>query len=107
MKNVPEVIYLQVGEDATDEDLFSEFNEVSWSSSRIFNTDIAFVLNKLGSRPEITEKQAIDRITLYQEAIDHLGMSVAHDESEQEQAKVVADEIQFLLDSFLRRYYGD
>ena len=46
MKNVPNKIYLQVG-DLTDKDDrntdFNELSDVCWSSEKIFRTDIEFI----------------------------------------------------------------
>ena len=44
MKNVPNKIYLQVGE-LTDEemgDVFDDLSEVTWCKDKIFHTDIEF-----------------------------------------------------------------
>lgn len=43
MKNIPNKIYLQVGEDTTKEDDFNDL-EVSWCDDKIHDTDIEYVL---------------------------------------------------------------
>ena len=44
MKNIPEKLYLQIGEDADVND-FKDLDEesVTWSSGRVFNNDIEYV----------------------------------------------------------------
>lgn len=50
MKNIPNKIYLQVGEltpDEVGEIDFTELSEVSWCSERIYKSDIEFVLSSV------------------------------------------------------------
>jgi hypothetical protein len=42
MNNIPEKIYLQIGEDCDDED-FNNLSEVSWNKDKIYENDIEFV----------------------------------------------------------------
>ena len=42
MKNLPEKIYLQIGEDCPDDADFKELKEVTWSTEQIFKNDIVF-----------------------------------------------------------------
>lgn len=53
MKNLPEKIYLVVGDigDASDID-FNELSEVTWHSERIFPNDIEYVLNAKSSKAD-------------------------------------------------------
>jgi len=53
MKNIPEKIYLQIGDDSdvTIGDEIPDFNElyhkaISWSSEQINSNDIEYILNK-------------------------------------------------------------
>lgn len=43
MKNVPNIIYLQVGEECERDADFKELDEVSWAPDRIFDTDITYL----------------------------------------------------------------
>jgi len=43
MKNIPEKIYLQIGDDCDSED-FNELSEVSWNKDKIYENDIEFTL---------------------------------------------------------------
>jgi len=43
VKNLPAVIYLQVGEDIDEED-FNDLIEVTWCKDKIYDTDIRYVL---------------------------------------------------------------
>ena len=48
MKNIPEKIYLQVGDltpDEVSEIDFTDLGEVSWCTDRIYDSDIEFVLS--------------------------------------------------------------
>lgn len=45
MKNLPEKIYLQVGDDPGDN--FSDLAEVTWSQDKIFDTDIEYSLGAI------------------------------------------------------------
>lgn len=42
MKNIPERIYLNIGEEAPSD--FRKLSEVTWSEERIFDNDIAYTL---------------------------------------------------------------
>lgn len=46
MKNIPEKIYLQIGDECDSED-FNELSEVSWCKDKIYDNDIEFVQNKV------------------------------------------------------------
>lgn len=47
MKNIPEKIYLQIGEEEIEPDYdFNKLGEVSWCSDKIFPSDIEYVLAK-------------------------------------------------------------
>lgn len=52
MKNIPNTIYLQVGEDITNVKDFNDLDpeEVTWSPVRQFKTDIVFYLKKRSSK---------------------------------------------------------
>src|SRR6185312_7779555 len=41
MKNIPEKIYLQIGDECDGED-FNELSEVSWCKDKIYDNDIEF-----------------------------------------------------------------
>jgi hypothetical protein len=57
MKNVPEQIYLQIGEECDSED-FNELHEVTWSADRINDNDILYVRH-LSSDSVLAEVRAI------------------------------------------------
>lgn len=42
MKNLPNKIYLQVGEDCPDDADFKDLKEITWSTEQIFNNDVVF-----------------------------------------------------------------
>lgn len=42
MKNLPEKIYLQIGEDCPDDVDFKDLKEITWSTEQIFENDIVF-----------------------------------------------------------------
>jgi hypothetical protein len=46
MKNIPQKIYLQIGQGNEDEPDFSAFSEVTWSADKVFSNDIEFVLQQ-------------------------------------------------------------
>jgi hypothetical protein len=46
MKNIPEKIYLQVGDECPDDANFNDLREVSWCSTKEFNNDIEYQLSK-------------------------------------------------------------
>lgn len=46
MKNIPEIIYLQIGEDVEPDLDFNEIVMISWSSVRIYDNDIEYKLVK-------------------------------------------------------------
>jgi hypothetical protein len=46
MKNIPEKIYLQIGEETQKDDDFKEFSEVTWCDSRIYDNDIVYVRSR-------------------------------------------------------------
>ena len=43
MKNQPQKIYLQIGEDTDPETPFDELSEVSWCKDQIWENDLAYV----------------------------------------------------------------
>lgn len=47
MQNIPEKIYIQIGEEVdTDEDIdFNELAEVSWCSDKIYDNDLVYFNN--------------------------------------------------------------
>ena len=45
MINIPEKIYLQIGDECDSED-FNELSEVSWCKDKIYENDIEFVLKE-------------------------------------------------------------
>ena len=42
MKNLPERIYLNIGDEVPSDSDFRELSEVTWSEERVFDNDIAF-----------------------------------------------------------------
>ncbi len=44
MNNIPQKIYLQVGEDCPDDVDFNNLSEVTWWKEKIFNSDLVYVL---------------------------------------------------------------
>ena len=40
MKNIPNKIYLQVGDECPDDADFEELGEVSWNKDKVFENDI-------------------------------------------------------------------
>ncbi len=44
MKNLPKVIYLQVGEDC-DVDNFEDLHDVCWCESKIHSSDIRYIID--------------------------------------------------------------
>lgn len=70
MKNIPQRIYLQIGEDVSVKENDSDFNDlagVSWCADKINKTDIEYVLK---SEETFTKEQMIQ---CYKDAINHLG----------------------------------
>ena len=49
MKNVPEKIYLQIGEDCPDDVDFYELSEITWCADKIHDNDIEYQLVKKGT----------------------------------------------------------
>lgn len=47
IKNIPQKIYLQIGEDIEDVEDFNEFvsESITWCSERINKTDIEYIIN--------------------------------------------------------------
>lgn len=52
MKNIPKIIYLQIGDDCESDDfnelrcLPGEQNEITWCEDRINDTDIKYILDR-------------------------------------------------------------
>jgi hypothetical protein len=46
MKNIPDKIYLQIGENADDVD-FNDLYEITWADEPIFDNDIEYVNHEL------------------------------------------------------------
>ena len=44
-KNIPKVIYLQIGEDCEEKD-FSDLEGITWCEDRINKNDIRYILDK-------------------------------------------------------------
>ena len=44
-KNIPKVIYLQIGEDCEEKD-FSDLERITWCEDRINKNDIRYILDK-------------------------------------------------------------
>ena len=76
----------------------SDAAEVTTSSPTCCNTNV--------SRRKLSEEQAVDRLTMYEEAAQHLEMSVHETIGEEEQAKIVAAQIRSLAKQFEGRFYG-
>ena len=47
IKNIPEKIYLQIGDECPDDADFNELSEVSWNRDKIYENDIEFMQNKV------------------------------------------------------------
>lgn len=65
MKNIPQKIYLQIGQGNEDEPDFSAFSEVTWSAERVFSNDIEFVLQQppvSGSLPLVDKEIELDKL---------------------------------------------
>lgn len=58
IKNLPEKIYLQIGEDCTDTDWNDIYpgNEISWCTDKIYPNDVVYVLDKRRSQNNLTKK---------------------------------------------------
>jgi hypothetical protein len=70
MKNIPQKIYLQIGEDVSTKENDSDFNNlagVSWCADKINNTDIEYVLK---SEETFTKEQMIQ---CYIDAVNNSG----------------------------------
>lgn len=51
IKNIPEKIYLQIGDECPDDADFNELSEVSWCKDKIYDNDIEFTLqNKVSEK---------------------------------------------------------
>ena len=72
--------------------------EVPTSTPTCCNTNV--------SRRKLSEEQAVDRLTMFEEAAQHLEMSVHETTGEEEQAKIVAAQIRSLAKRFEDRFYG-
>ena len=62
MKNIPEKIYLQLGEDIGED--FKEHHEVSWCVDKIYDTDLEYVsigqVKQLTAERDLYQKEAIE-----------------------------------------------
>jgi hypothetical protein len=70
MKNIPQKIYLQIGEDVSVKENDSDFNDlagVSWCADKINNTDIEYILK---SEETFTKEQMIQ---CYIDAVNNSG----------------------------------
>lgn len=70
MKNIPQKIYLQIGEDVSIKENDSDFNDlagVSWCADKINKTDIEYVLK---SEETFTKEQMIQ---CYIDAVNNSG----------------------------------
>lgn len=70
MKNIPKLIYLQIGEDVSIKENDSDFNDlagISWCADKINNTDIEYVLK---SEETFTKEQMIQ---CYIDAVNNSG----------------------------------
>ncbi len=59
MKNIPNRIYLQIGEDSTQDDDFEKIaldGSVSWCSDRVNDSDIEYVRAKQGTKKAVKIK---------------------------------------------------
>ena len=50
MKNIPNKIYLQIGEETPKDTDFNDLGGVSWSKDRIYTNDIVYILQEVESK---------------------------------------------------------
>lgn len=63
MKNIPDKVYMQIGEGNEDENDFNEISGVTWSFDKIFDSDIEYCLKLTTEQVDKRLIESFDQLT--------------------------------------------